>query len=356
MRGGSTSRCWGTATRRARRSWRLTWRSAPRTWRCLYLLGRRLRLSPWPAAAAAAILALYPTFLFVGATYHQVASAVFFFLLIALLAANALHAPRLTWRTGALMGAVSGLGALNRSEMLVIGPVLLVVVAIWRRRPGVFLAGLAALALVMAPWTVRNWEVFHKVIPTAQSNGFNLWKGYNPYTTGSGNQTEQPGGPGRAAWDRIESAVPPGPGYETRVQAAFSRQLHSDVSHAGPGRLFTLLTTKIAMLWAFDWTDTAVTHRFAYLAPWAVTNLLALVGLIALVRRGGWDAATVAVCALMLAMLTAAYALTSVHARYRMHIEPFLFLLAGAGLWAVGLPVLKRVFGWAGPPLVAPPS
>jgi hypothetical protein len=103
------------------------------------------------------------------------------------------------------------------------------------------------------------------------------------------------------------------------------------VQHAGPARLVQLTATKVALLWLFDWTDRDITHRPIYWAPWLVANALALLGLVRLIREGEFDLRVAAVCVATLALLTAAYGLTSVHARYRMHIEPFLFLLAGAG-------------------------
>uniref|UniRef100_B0T435 Uncharacterized protein n=1 Tax=Caulobacter sp. (strain K31) TaxID=366602 RepID=B0T435_CAUSK len=43
----------------------------------------------------------------------------------------------------------------------------------------------------------------------------------------------------------------------------------------------------------------------------------------------------------LLILLTAAYAATAVHTRYRMHIEPLLFLLTGVGVEALLLMVLR---------------
>ena len=49
------------------------------------------------------------------------------------------------------------------------------------------------------------------------------------------------------------------------------------------------------------------------------------------------------VCLATLGLLTAAYAATAVHARYRMHIEPFLFVLAGSGAEALLLWIAARL-------------
>jgi hypothetical protein len=296
-----------------------------------FMLARRLGLSVLAAFLSAMILALYPTFLFVQTTYHQTETAVVLLLALCVLAAGVLQAPRVSIGSAIALGVVSALATLNRTEMLVIGPVVILMVSAWRRSAKTLVAAGLVMALVMAPWVARNWLVFHKLIPVAQSSGYNLWKGYNPYTNGSGNMTEAPGSPGQAALMRIYSATPPGPNFETRLQANYSSALKADVQHAGPARLVQLTATKVALLWLFDWTDRDITHRPIYWAPWLVANALALLGLVRLIREGEFDLRVAAVCVATLALLTAAYGLTSVHARYRMHIEPFLFLLAGAG-------------------------
>ena len=98
-----------------------------------------------------------------------------------------------------------------------------------------------AMVLVLAPWTVRNFETFGRVIPVAQSSGYNLCKGFNPYTNGSGNMTEQAGGPGDLARLRIRAAVAPGPRFEPGDFA-----LHA--SHARTARIAPLAERERAAL------------------------------------------------------------------------------------------------------------
>lgn len=79
--------------------------------------------------------------------------------------------PRVVW--AAALGALIGLAALTRSEALLLVPLLVVPVAL-RTRPGwAVRAGAAALAcvVVIAPWTIRNWDAFGRPVPISTQDG-----------------------------------------------------------------------------------------------------------------------------------------------------------------------------------------
>ena len=314
-----------------------------------YYLSLKLISSRWVAFVAATLMAVYPTFVYVTAEYHQTNWAVLLLLGVVAIAVKLADGSN-PWLYGAIGGILCGISALNRSEMIIVGPILIALGAFWnrdwRRVLTIGLTAAVTLAGVIAPWTVRNYEMFGRIIPVAQSQGYNLWKGYNPYTNGSGNLSEE--GDGLAARERIRATVAHGPLYETRLQEAYSEEFRHDLHQSSPGRLVRLTLNKVALLWAFDWTDRDVTHRSAYLIPWIATNLLAFFGFFFLWRWRRWVApAQVVIYANALFFLTAAYALTAVHARYRMHIEPFIFILAAVGLvglWAK-IRVLQRRTG-----------
>jgi 4-amino-4-deoxy-L-arabinose transferase-like glycosyltransferase len=313
-----------------------------------FYLCRKLVPSRTVAFVAACLMAAYPTFVFVSSTYHQTNWAILFLLAITAIAVKLSEGAN-PWRYGAIGGILCGLSALNRSEMLVIGPVLMAIGAIWPRNiQRVLKAGLASvitLVIVLAPWTIRNYELFGEVIPTAQSQGYNLWKGYNPYTSGSGNEGEDPTGPGGAAVIRIRDSVPPGPGYETRVQTAYIDAFKADIRDSSVGRLTKLVLNKVAMMWVFDWTDHQVTGGVAYRIPWLVTNVFAIAGLILAWRNRRKIAKAPAwIYVAAVCLLTAAYAITSVLARYRMNLEPFIFMMAAVGV--VGVWARIRGNGW----------
>jgi 4-amino-4-deoxy-L-arabinose transferase-like glycosyltransferase len=307
----------------------------------VFYLSLKLWPSRWAAFAAAMLVATYPTFVFVTATYHQTNWAVLLLLGITAVAVKlATGGSPLVY--GALGGLLCGLGALNRTEMLVIGPVLIALGAVWRRRASdvvkIGVAGALAMVLILAPWTVRNYETFGRFVPTAQSMGYNLWKGFNPHTIGSGNQSEETNSPGWAELVSISESVPPGDDYEPRLQDRYMEAFTSDLESASPQRLLGLTANKVLLLWGYDWTDRETTGRPAYVLPWLVVNILVLVGLVtAWRRRRTLRSAPATIYLAALGLLTVAYAMTSVHARYRMHIEPYLFILAGIGIEAVWL-------------------
>jgi hypothetical protein len=230
------------------------------------------------------------------------------------------------------MGVVSGFATLNRSQMTPLGPAMIVLVCALRRQVVPVVAAAVAMILVLAPWTVRNYQLFHRVVPVAQSAGYNLWKGFNPYTNGSGNMTEMPGGPGERKLMEIRDTIPHGPMFEPALQDAYKEQFKHDLAAAGPVRLAELVITKTALLWGFDWTDREITARPLYRLPY---------GLVLIVQRRGLAREGVIVGGALLVLLTAAYAATAVHTRYRMHIEPLLFLLTGVGVEALVLMVLR---------------
>lgn len=312
--------------------------------RLALMLGR----SKWTAFLAAGLLAVYPTFVFVTATYHQTNWAVFFLLAISVVAIRIAKAGKVSLADMLGGGLLCGLATLNRSEMLIIGPALIALGAFWRRNlmdvVKVGAVAAAAMLLTLAPWVARNYQLFERVIPVAQSTGYNLWKGFNPFTNGSGNMTEEPpGGPGDSFRQHIRQITPHGPRFETDLQDAYMREFEAYMDTVPPAHLVELSANKVALLWVFDWTDKSITGQLAYRAPWVVANLLVVLGLIAFWSdRRRLDAATVTVCGAALALLTAAYVATAVHSRYRMHIEPFLFIAAGAGAEML----LIRVSGW----------
>jgi 4-amino-4-deoxy-L-arabinose transferase-like glycosyltransferase len=89
-------------------------------------------------------------------------------------------------------GACAGLAALTRSAALAFVAVGCVV--LWRRVSLRHAAALAlATAIVIAPWTWRNWTVHHRFIPIAADAGVNLWIGNHPLATGEGDMATNTG-------------------------------------------------------------------------------------------------------------------------------------------------------------------
>ena len=128
------------------------------------------------ALVATALASVYPAFIiYSGLLLTETLSAT---LLVA-----ALWAVLWAWRSAvawrwALAGFIMGVVVLLRSEVLPVA-VIAAAVSFWRRPAGPTVRMLALYAAVicatMAPWVVRNYYVFHRVIPVSAHDGDTLW-------------------------------------------------------------------------------------------------------------------------------------------------------------------------------------
>ncbi|HUG52626.1 MAG TPA: glycosyltransferase family 39 protein, partial [Vicinamibacteria bacterium] len=141
------------------------------------------RSAPW----AGALYAAFPTAIAYSGHVASENLAVPLALAACLALGRLLDRTRL-W-TAALLGTLFGLLALTRAD----GAVLFVLTLLWllcrwRRRGGQAVAAVAvaaaAWAVVLAPWTVRNHQVFGRFIPLTTSAGPTLLDGNNPLAAG----------------------------------------------------------------------------------------------------------------------------------------------------------------------------
>ena len=95
-------------------------------------------------------------------------------------------AAQATGRYGAAVaaGVLWGVAALTRETALYFAPLAALWLAWWRgeergetRRPGLGAVFLAAAVLSVAPWTYRNWVVFHAFVPVSTFGAHSLWQG-----------------------------------------------------------------------------------------------------------------------------------------------------------------------------------
>jgi 4-amino-4-deoxy-L-arabinose transferase-like glycosyltransferase len=132
------------------------------------LLGRRLA-GERAGLAAAALAAVYPVL--VAADGALMSESLLGLLVgVTLLAAYRLRDAPGAGRAVAL-GAAAGLAGLTRGEALLLLPLVLLPTL---RRPGGARAAVVALlaaAVVIAPWTIRNWIVFDQPVAIATNSG-----------------------------------------------------------------------------------------------------------------------------------------------------------------------------------------
>jgi hypothetical protein len=296
-------------------------------------VARALFCSEVIALLVGIVIALHPVFVFSVATYHALNVYILLLLIVFDLTRST---RRQTYAVSALVGMLAGIAALVRTEYLVlVGAVILGSIITHRQWKMTAVAAVAAF-VVIAPWTVRNYAVFHRLIPVANSEGYNLFKGFNAEANGSGKWVDDNHVAERLLGREL-NAVPLNSNYENAVGKVYHNAA-IDYMKSHPLRSFVVLPMyKVALFWIYDVTD-PITHELLYQLQFWPLFVLSIIGLAMAARSGCFarpDHRTVLVLFAFQTLVMMSYA---VHARYRMNVEPFLYAYAAVG--AVGL------WGW----------
>jgi 4-amino-4-deoxy-L-arabinose transferase-like glycosyltransferase len=294
------------------------------------LLGRRVGGATL-GLLAAGIAACYPLLI---AADGALMSETLYGLLIALvlLAAYRLRDEPTGWRAAAL-GAAIGLAALTRPEALLLLPLLLV--PRWR-----WLAvACLATALVVLPWTIRNWSAFDRPVLISTNDGVTL----------AGSNCG-PAYHGRDVGSFTTSCIEPMryPDNEARQAAVY----RSDAaSYAGDhlGRVPVVVAVRVLRLWglyqptrlAYDAQNRRLAVQEAGVLVSYVLIALALFGCVVLRRRR--EPLQVLLAAIWLVTITAALTYGGLRLRHAAEIP--LVVLAATGAYALArerLPELRR--------------
>jgi 4-amino-4-deoxy-L-arabinose transferase-like glycosyltransferase len=153
------------------------------------------------------------------------------------------------WRGAVLVGALSGLAALARAELALVGvlaflPVALRAAAPLRQRLGaVAVAGLAAI-VVLAPWTIYNLDRFEKPVFISTNDGLTLI---------GANCDSQYDGPDPGLWDI--ACLPPGAFTDAQdldqsVVNADYRHLAIEYARHNLGDLPRVAAIRVARTWS----------------------------------------------------------------------------------------------------------
>lgn len=197
---------------------------------------------------------------------------------------------------------------------------------------GAVLAGGIA-ALCCLPWTIRNYEVFHRVVPLRSTFGLQLWLGNNPYYIHTW-----------PAWlhpidNRDEQAK-----YVAMGEMAYMRdKLHSGLHYifAFPRREAVLCRDRFVATW-FGTThpirDTIETR-----SPWVrtvnISNILASFGVLGGIGVLAWRRSPYAFPVIAFPVVfPCVYYVTIALLRYRHPIDPVVVLLCAIGISALWQP------------------
>jgi len=130
---------------------------------------------------AGGIAAVYPNLVMADGTL--LSETLYLAFVVAALIAATRFADRPSGRGLAVIGALVGLAALTRAEALALVPLLLLPLAWlygtrWRGRLALAACGVAAFAIVLTPWTVRNLQRFEEPV-LVSNNGNAVFVGAN---------------------------------------------------------------------------------------------------------------------------------------------------------------------------------
>jgi 4-amino-4-deoxy-L-arabinose transferase-like glycosyltransferase len=200
----------------------------------LGLLGRRLA-GERVGLVAAGLAAIYPMLITADGALLSESLYGFLVALCLLTGYRLLEAP--TSGRALSLGALLGLTVLCRGEGLLLVPLILAPVVGKRRGPRVAFITCCAAAVVIAPWTVRNWVVFHQ--PVLVSTDFaSAIVGANCPSTYYGSKI--------GSWDN--GCVRPDPGNEA---AGLDRPETNAIQYAFHhlGRLPVVVAARLARVW-----------------------------------------------------------------------------------------------------------
>ena len=236
------------------------------------------------------------------------------------------------YSAAAAAGVLWGLAALTRETALYFAPVA----GLWLARPrrdgararrgqGLAAAFLAATTLTVAPWTYRNWVVFHAFVPVSTFGAHSLWQGNTRL-------------PLDEFYRQTDSVPDPIPQYRLARERAFSA-----IRERQPLWLLEKLRVEMPELWAPATHVSVLLDREAYgpvgngtrslvrgvmVAPYLAVLGLAVFGLAALRLTPPR-----VLLLLFLVYYNALHVITYGQDRFRLPVMPVLFYAAGEA-WA----------------------
>ena len=284
------------------------------------------------ALVAAAITAIYPPFVYMPAEMHSIS----FYIVITVAATYFiyLYCTREPLLHNVVYAALL-LGVLMyfRAEALALPFLFAAVIVLtkkanWRRATVLLVVPMFCLA----PWIIRNYGTFGRLIPTTTAGGISLWFGHNSQATGSQREPWPSGRivmPDAALMQRFDR-LPADSQYEIRMSDIY-RQEALRFARTHPGREVVLAGKKMFYFWTIDWNHPKARHVVYWLPTLAFVGLF-FVGAFREGRRYA-PPALAPHCTILFTNLLAV--VFFVLPRYRLAVEPLMVPFAAAAfLWA----------------------
>jgi 4-amino-4-deoxy-L-arabinose transferase-like glycosyltransferase len=297
----------------------------------IYLIAARLTESRKAGLLAGALAAIYPPFILAnGLILSEVLNTAVFVLAIWLVF---VAAERRSWWWFALVGIAMGLAVLVRpvsAPLIVAVPVYLAFKKGYDWRRIAWSSALVALGfvLVLTPWWIRNYTVYHKFVPLTTISANPLLVSTYPSIPLTRREQAQMWPPAVAGDDLKANA------YQT--QLALTR-LREQLSTDPIGLLgLRLWRTKSAVLASYAPIGTAVARLGNYFHMLLVATML-LAPILFWRRPEVWFALSIPVFFVLV------HAVMLIFPRYLFPAMPLVIALAACGIWGLGERVLRAV-------------
>lgn len=281
-----------------------------------------LLLGKMSAIAAACIMTLYPAQVYMCNEFHGISiyivlgvSAVYF------LALYLEESP--SWKYMLAAGLCMGGLMLFRSEapaLVVFYSALLLARKGWKCLGHVAIFALVATAC-LAPWTIRNYLTFGKLIPTTASGGYALWVGNNSRATGSQHYDYF-----KAMPQDVKNAVdrtPLNKEYQVRQDVAL-KNIAVRYMFSHPRREAILAARKLFLFFVFD----PAHDKGRNSAYWVPSVLLTILAIYAIVLRPRMLFGKLILPVLSIFFAVAVGVVVLVLPRYKIEIDPFIIIIA----------------------------
>jgi len=277
-------------------------------------IGRRL-FGPRVGLLAGCATALYPFFVFFQGT--ALSETLFTAAQLAFVAA--LYRIDGSGRRTAFAVGLGALATYVKASLTFLPPFLVLPFA----RPRVAAVGFVVYLLCLAPWWIRNYELLHAFVPFSTTASMNLFIGNNPHAV-----------TGRGDW-----AIDSDPAEVTRLTAISDEVARSKAYTAAaedfivqnPGRFIELCLIRLRAFWSpVPNAAGYASGLFAFVAASTTGPMLLFAAVGVAVTWRAWR--TLIPLYALIAYFTALHTLTIASLRYRLPIEPYLILFAGAGV------------------------
>ncbi len=178
--------------------------------------------------------------------------------------------------------------------------------------------------IVLLPWTVRNYEVHHRLVPITTMGGRVFWEGNNPYVV------HDPVLRGRSASSSLLPEAHLTEGLSEAESDALYLRLGLRFVRENPSEMPALLARKILRLWNLFPDLPSRAERCVAFLTLVPTLILFLVGVACSLRQREWWAVPVLIPVLAVTVTALVY---WADARIRAPGDPLILLFASYGAW-----------------------